>query len=45
MKNDKYQNNKIIFNLRSNRLEVYIYGLKTTINNDYYLHLELTWLS
>lgn len=39
MKNDKYQNNKIIFNLRANRLEVYIYDLKTTINNDYYLHL------
>lgn len=42
MKNHKYQNNKIIFNLRSNRLEVYIYELKTTINNDYYLHLALT---
>ncbi len=42
MKNDKYQNNKIIFNLRSNPLEVYIYDLKTTINNDYYLHLGLT---
>lgn len=41
MKNDKYQNNKIIFTLRSNRLEAYIYDLKTTINNDYYLHLEL----
>lgn len=45
MKNDKYQNNKIIFTLRSNPLEVYIYDLKTTINNDYYLHLEPTWLS
>lgn len=41
MKNDKYQNNKIIFNLRPNHLEGYIYELKTTINNDYYLHLEL----
>lgn len=45
MKNHKYQNNKIIFNSRYNRLEIYIYDLKNTINNDYYLHLEPTWLS